>query len=234
MRYLATIGVLLMAATSLSRAADNQSSTAEFFPEVQKYIGQRAAEFDLISAERRKQLQPLASYVANRSAAGQPVRLTFICTHNSRRSQMAQIWAAAAARRFGIAGVETFSGGTETTAFNPRSLAAVKRAGLRVDVLSEGANPRYAVRFQPSGEPLTCFSKVYSAAPNPTSDFCAVMTCSQADESCPLVQGAALRVAVPYDDPKAADDTPQEAARYDERCAQISRELLYVFSQVKR
>ncbi|MCK4776283.1 MAG: protein-tyrosine-phosphatase, partial [Candidatus Krumholzibacteria bacterium] len=65
-----------------------------------------------------------------------------------------------------------------------------------------------------------------------TEDFCAVMTCSQADKNCPVVVGASMRVAIPYDDPKAFDGTDQEAANYDERCRQISREMLYLFSAV--
>jgi hypothetical protein len=80
---------------------------------------------------------------------------------------------------------------------------------------------------------MECFSKVYSEPPNPKSGYCAVMTCLQADQACPVVAGAALRVALPYDDPKAYDGTAAESARYDERCRQISREMLYVFRLVR-
>ncbi len=201
-------------------------------PKVQAYLDQRRGEFDQIPAERQQQLQKIAAYVNRQKAAGQPARLTFICTHNSRRSHLSQIWAMVAAMEQGVAGVETFSGGTEATAFNPRAIAAIQRAGLIVEKTTEGKNPHYTVRCDNLGKGVTCFSKVYSDAPNPTKDFCAVMTCLQADESCPLVQGSALRIAIPYEDPKVADDTPEEAARYDERCAQISREMLYLFSRV--
>jgi arsenate reductase len=86
------------------------------------------------------------------------------------------------------------------------------------------------VRFDETDDPLICFSKVYNAPPNPQAGFCAVMTCSQADKSCPLVQGSSLRVAIPYEDPKVADDTQKETAEYDKRCQQICREMLFVFS----
>jgi hypothetical protein len=207
--------------------------SSQMFPELQKYIEHRVIEFVQISADRKAQLKEVAAYIKSWLKAGQPARITFICTHNSRRSHLAQIWAAIAARHFGVAGVETFSGGTEATAFNPRAIAAIERAGLKVDKLDQRENPRYSVRFQAMGEPLICFSKVYSSPPNPNDNFCAVMTCSQADESCPLVNGATLRVAIPYDDPKVADNTPEESARYDERCAQISRELFFLFSVVR-
>jgi arsenate reductase len=39
-------------------------------------------------------------------------------------------------------------------------------------------------------------------------------------------------VSIPLDDPKIADDTAEEAATYDQRCQQICREMLYLFSQV--
>ena len=54
---------------------------------------------------------------------------------------------------------------------------------------------------------------------------------ARADKQCPFVPGAALRIGLPFDDPKAFDNTPREAAMYDERCQQIARELLYVFSE---
>ena len=199
---------------------------------VRSYLDERRAEFDQIPVERKSQLKTVASYVKDRVKAGQTARLTFICTHNSRRSHMSQIWAAVAASEQKIRGVETFSGGTEATAFNPRAIAAIERAGLKVDKPDDSKNPKYAVRFKAEGQPLICFSKAYGDSPNPVEEFCAVMTCSQADKACPNVKGCTLRVAIPFEDPKVADGTPEESAKYDERCAQISREMLYLFSQV--
>jgi arsenate reductase len=39
------------------------------------------------------------------------------------------------------------------------------------------------------------------------------MTCSEADKNCPIVLGALDRISLPYNDPKEADGTPEEAAR---------------------
>jgi arsenate reductase (thioredoxin) len=58
------------------------------------------------------------------------------------------------------------------------------------------------------------------------------MTCDEADQDCPFVKGAALRISLPYEDPKVADGTPEEAARYDARSRQIATEMLYLFSKV--
>jgi protein-tyrosine-phosphatase len=203
-------------------------------PTLSQYVRNRVAEFDQIPAERRERLQPLAAYIREQVQAGRPVRLTFICTHNSRRSHLSQVWGATAAAHYGVPGVETFSGGTEATAFNPRAVAALRRAGFEIPEPAAGRNPVYQVRWHAAGPVQECFSKVYHEPPNPTRDYCAVMTCTQADEACPVVSGAAQRISLPYVDPKEADDTPEEAARYDERTAQIARELLFVFSQVRR
>jgi len=201
---------------------------------LQKYVAERTAEFDLISDERKQELARIAAYVRRQIEAAQPARLTFICTHNSRRSHFAQIWAATAAEQYGVKGVETFSGGTEATAFNPRAVDALRRAGFDIPQPTGRNNPRYQVRFHPSAQPMECFSKVYDAEPNPAADYCAVMTCSQADQNCPIVQGASLRIALPFDDPKAFDDTAEETAKYDERCRQIAREMLFVFSKAAK
>jgi len=213
-------------------SAAEESRSVDLSPDLRKYVDQRGDEFDQIPRDRREQLEKIADYVKGQVKSAQPIKLTFICTHNSRRSHMSQIWAAIAAQYYGVAGVETFSGGTEATAFNPRAVAALKRAGVKVEKKDDEANPRYEVSSGGSAPPLICFSKVYNESPNPEKGFCAVMTCTQADQKCPLVKGCVLRVSLPFDDPKVADNTPEEASKYDERCSQISREMLYLFSRV--
>ncbi len=202
-------------------------------PEVLAYAEGISAEFDQIPEERKRALKKIALYVKSQHSANQEARLTFICTHNSRRSHISQIWASTAAAYYGINGVETYSGGTETTAFNPRAVNAMKKAGFAIETMQEGDNPIYAVSYAQGAAPLQAYSKKYDADGNPTENFCAVMTCSEADKNCPVVAGASLRVAIPYEDPKAFDGTDQEAAKYTERSEQIAREMLYLFSQVK-
>jgi arsenate reductase (thioredoxin) len=198
-----------------------------------EFINERIAEFDDIPSARRETLAELAKFVRTQREAGRPIRVTFICTHNSRRSQMAQVWASIAAAHYDIKGFEAFSGGTERTAFNPRAVAALKRAGVSIEArptVVDGDNVKYAVAVPRREKPQECFSKVYNEAPNPSADFAAVMTCSEADRNCPSVTGAAARIALPYDDPKLSDGTAREAQAYDQRCRHIAREMLYVFS----
>lgn len=217
----------------MSMIEENQPQARKLYPDVQAYVALRASEFDQIPPERKQELQQLANYVGGCIAKGQDAKLTFVCTHNSRRSHLTQIWTQIAAAHHGVNHVQTFSGGTEVTACNPRTVAALKRCGLRFSIKVESSsNPHYAVAFSDREPPLICFSKVFNRAPNPSSNYCAVMTCSHADQSCPVAIGCDLRLAIRYEDPKVSDDTPQEAATYDERCAQIAREMLYAMSLV--
>jgi protein-tyrosine-phosphatase len=198
-----------------------------------RYIEGILPSLAALPADRKQTLDRIAEIVDNELAAGRPARLTFICTANSRRSHLGQLWAAAAAAYWRVDGVETHSGGTEATAFDPRAIAAIERAGFVIETPAQpGDNPRYLVGFAEGRPPIESFSKRYDDPSNPSTDFVAVMTCTEADQNCPHVSGAALRVSLPYEDPKLADGTPEETTRYDERSRQIATEMLYLFSRV--
>jgi len=209
------------------------ATTNKALPNVQATIDRLTSEFSLIPEDRRAIIKQLTEFVNQKSKSGEKILLNFICTHNSRRSHISQIWAQTAAHVYGIQSVETFSGGTEATAFNPRAVAAMKRAGFEITTKKDGQNPVYEVRYASTGVPLTVFSKTYDDPFNPNKDFAAIMTCSHADQNCPLVIGASARVALTYNDPKDFDGTSQEAEKYSERVFEIGREILYAFSQVK-
>ena len=185
-----------------------------------------------ISPERKIILDHLANYVAVRVMAGQPVLLNFICTHNSRRSHIAQLWAQAAAYYYKVPKVMCSSGGTESTAFNPRAVKAMQDAGFAIQIAQAGENPVYEARYADDAAPVTAFSKKYDDPLNPDSRFAAVMTCSQADQNCPVVVGSDVRISLTYDDPKDFDGTEQEGAKYGERVSEIGREILWAFSRV--
>ncbi len=205
----------------------------QFYPALKQYILARVDEFPLIPSDRKSDLAKVAQYIQSCTTKSLLAKLTFICTHNSRRSHLSQIWAQVAAEYFGFSNVETFSGGTEATAFNPRAVAAMQRCGLKITSDNvDTSNPKYEIRTHDSGKAQICFSKVYDAPPNPTQGYCAIMTCSQADDACPLVMGCDLRMPIRYEDPKIADDTVQEAALYDERSRQICREMLFMMSSI--
>ena len=183
-----------------------------------------------IEPERLQVLTLLIEYIERNVRVDLPVKLVFICTHNSRRSHLAQIWAMVAATYYSIS-IAAYSGGTEETAFNPRAAAAIERAGFEVE-MPEGENPRYSVLYSVDEPSIECFSKLYDDPHNPKQNFAAVITCDHADMNCPLIPGA-TRVPVWYEDPKVADGTAEESLIYDERTRQIAAEMFFVFRSVR-
>ena len=192
-----------------------------------------------VDADRAAAYALLADWVAEKGKAGEPAHLVFVCTHNSRRSHMSQLWAAAAARHAGLKHVQSWSGGTEATAFNPRSVRALEGHGFDINSTDKQApdgmdNVIYETRLGEGIPPIAGFSKVYSDAHNPAAGFAAIMVCSAADASCPFVEGAELRVSVPFIDPKRADGTPDQAAVYAAKSEEIGREMAWMMGQVPR
>lgn len=205
----------------------------ELLDGLKKYCATLESEFDQIPAERKQELADISDYLREKVKQGSPAKFTVICTHNSRRSHMGQLWIQVASAYYGISQVSTYSGGTEATAFNPRAVASLKRAGFAIESDNQADNPNYSVSYSEEAEALKAFSKKYDHAANPQSGFCALMVCSQADEACPIVRGAEKRISIPYEDPKKFDNTDLEASKYDERCRQIAREMFYFASLVK-
>jgi protein-tyrosine-phosphatase len=219
--------------TCLTAFKAENSKTAKLFSPISKYLQSAEKEFDQIPDDRKTQLKKVALFVKSKLSAEKKVNLVFICTHNSRRSHMAQLWAYAAAEYYGVTGVQNFSGGTENTAFNERAVKALTGAGFIISKKTAGSNPTYEVKYAEGAPAITAFSKKYMDAPNPSSNFAAIMTCSHADKNCPTVVGASVKIAIPYEDPKEADGKANETAVYNERSRQIAREMLYIFSLVK-
>jgi len=186
-----------------------------------------------ISDERKVVLLPLVNYIQEKVNAGESIRLHFICTHNSRRSHLSQIWAQTMAYHVGLKNVSCYSGGTEATAIFIKVLETLTSQGFQVLRLSGNENPVVAVKFAANENPILCFSKTYDHPFNPSTQFGAVMTCSNADEGCPIVVGSEARFPIKYDDPKAYDGTPLQTEKYAERSLDIAREMLWVFSQIK-
>lgn len=187
-----------------------------------------------VSEERKTLLNPLIAYIQDKLDRQRPVRLNFICTHNSRRSHLAQIWAQTMAFQFGIKDILCYSGGTEVTAMFPKVAETLIKQGFQIQKLSEDSNPVYEVKYAVTEPPIQCFSKTFDDTSNPDAKFAAIMTCSSADEGCPFIAGAEKRFPIRYDDPKAFDGTAFMDEKYAERSREIASEMHYVFSQIKK
>ena len=185
-----------------------------------------------VSEERKEVLQSLVDYIQMKVDTNNIIRLNFICTHNSRRSHLSQIWAQTMAFQFGIRNVFCYSGGTEVTAMFSKVGETLINQGFEIQQLSKNENPVYAIKFSENEAPIIAFSKTYFDDFNPKSNFGAIMTCNNADEGCPMVFGAEARFPIKYDDPKAFDDTEVMNEKYAERSLQIASEMYFVFSQI--
>lgn len=202
------------------------------YSKLTSYISKLESGFNSIPSSRKNELEKVVDYIGTKLANDNPIKLKFICTHNSRRSHFAQVWAAIASHYYDITEILTFSGGTEATAFHPNAVAALERAGFSIENPG-GKNPRYRVWVDKASEPMVCFSKKFDDPSNPKSEFAAIMTCSDADKNCPFVPGAEFRIPITYRDPKESDGTDRECETYDECCRQIATEIFFMFHSLK-
>jgi arsenate reductase len=203
------------------------------YKDIKTYCDNLTSQFDTISSERKELLEKISQYIAKKKVANKPINLVYICTHNSRRSHFGQIWAKVAANYYKIENVNTYSGGTEATAFNINAINSIKRIGFNVKPINIEKNTIFHVYYDDAENPIVCFSKVYDDPKNPNSEFAAIMTCSDAEENCPFIPNVELRIGTTYNDPKEFDNTPLQDSKYDERCKQIAIETFYVFSLIK-
>ncbi|MES2680632.1 MAG: protein-tyrosine-phosphatase [Bacteroidota bacterium] len=202
------------------------------FPKIRKYCDDLRTRFDEIPKERKILLEKISHYISKKGLTSEPINLVYICTHNSRRSHFGEVWAKVASYYYKIPNINTYSGGTEATAFNNNAINALVRAGFKIKQVNLDKNTVYQVHYDEHEQAIECFSKVYDDPKNPKKNFAAIMTCSEAEQNCPFIPGVDLRIGTTYDDPKAFDNTLQQDTKYDERCKQIALETLYVFSKL--
>lgn len=187
-----------------------------------------------ISEARKATLAPLVDFIQKRVEEQKEVTINFICTHNSRRSHLSQVWAQVASVYYNLSNVICYSGGTEETAMFPKVVETLQEQGLFINKISDTENPVYTIKYDEDKHPIIGFSKRYDSSFNPTNGFVAIMTCSQADGGCPFIAGADKRIPITFEDPKISDNTPEQTAVYNERSLQIAAEMFYVFSQIKK
>ena len=195
---------------------------------IQKAIGLSKA----LPNQRVELLKELSLFVISKLKKRQAIHLLYICTHNSRRSHLGQIWGQVMADYFEIPNLFTYSGGTEITACHPNTLTALREQGFEI-TCGEGKNPLNKISYSNELRTVECWSKKYDDLANPSKDFIALMTCPSADKNCPLVIGAEKKISLSYEDPKISDGTKHQERTYTERSLQIASEMSWVMQNAK-
>ncbi|MDX2036196.1 MAG: hypothetical protein SFX72_06060 [Isosphaeraceae bacterium] len=212
-------------------------------PKIRVHLARLAGEGDRIEDRHRATALELGRWIAENHSPGRALGVIIVCTGNSRRSILGSTMGNLAAAFHGIPEVRFHSGGTAPSAFNPRTIAALRAIGVEIEATGTEAprgdegtpNPIHRVRWGGQGGPLEMleFSKRFDDPANPRTGFAAVMVCNEADAGCPFVPGAGLRLSMPYADPKEHDDTAEEAERYAERRDDIGRAMLVALAEAR-
>ena len=239
-----TDGMLDAKEVAKALEADIPTSRNRLNPKVMAHADLLTTSFDLIDQTHQEAGDKLVDWIGKNYKPGRPLHVTFICTGNSRRSILGATMGNIAAAYYGMPEIRFHSGGTAPTAFNPRTIAALKEIGVEIEPSGKEAprgepktaNPVYRMSWGQSGEPALEsieFSKTYFDADNPQKGFAALLVCSEADEACPAVKGASTRISMPYLDPKIFDGSAFESQKYAERRDDIGRLMLSVMMRVR-
>jgi arsenate reductase len=122
--------------------------------------------------------------IVSRDEAVTPIRVIFICTHNSARSIMAE----ALLREKGGARFDVHSAGTEADEVRPLTLRVLTEAGLPTDGLHSKSADDFLERH---------FDYV-------------ITVCHSARQRCPTFAGEGRRLHWDHDDPSAAEGAEDE------------------------
>jgi arsenate reductase (thioredoxin) len=219
------------------------ASRATLDPALAAHLDTLSGDLNAITEPHQSAGRQLAGWLRARHRPGVALPVVVVCTGNSRRSMLGAMMGNAAASALGLPEVRFTSAGTAPSAFNPRTIAALQAIGFAIEPTGDEAprgaenlpNPCYHVRWgNREGQELVEFSKALGDPALPPSGFVAIMVCDEADAGCPFVPGAAARFSSPFPDPKAADGTPGEAARYAATRDAVGRLMLAVLAEVQK
>ena len=115
---------------------------------------------------------------------GDPIKVLFVCTGNSARSQMAEGFA----RHLGGGGIEAHSAGIEPNRLNPFAVRAMQEKGIDISRQTSKAFDEALAR---------CMDVV-------------ITVCGNADERCPVLPSEVRRLHWPLEDPAATRGTDAE------------------------
>ena len=180
-----------------------------------------------ISKKRLKNLEKIINEINRYTIDKNYPKIIFICTHNSRRSQLAEIWA----HTFNFVfekNIKVFSAGTVKDKFSSRLVSVLKEIGFKVKKKSN----KFIFNFSENHNSIPMNSKLIDEI-YLKDNFITIMTCSNADKNCPVIPNALSRILLSYEDPKKFDFTNQETKKYKETSHKIALEFYYIFKNLK-
>ncbi len=128
------------------------------------------------------------------------MKILFLCTGNSCRSQMAEGWC----RRLAAEGTGVESAGIEAHGKNPRAIAVMREAGIDI-----------------SGQESTIVDRTMLER----ADI-VITVCGHADEQCPALPGNTRKLHWPLADPaKAQGDEPEVMAHFRATRDEVERRV---------
>lgn len=236
------MGAVCLFSVCLTFQIPGAESEKVMYLNIHSHLEKLAKQPQEVSENHEKARLELVKVIASLYKKDGKVDLILVCTGNSRRSMMGAAMGNAAATFQGLSGIKFYSGGTKPSAFNSRSITALKAVGFEIEEKGEKApkgqkgeeNPCYLVRWGNDKNFSTVeFSKKYNDPYNPQKNFIAIMVCDEADMECPNVAGASARISLPFSDPKEFDGKPQEGAKYAERRDDLGKFMLSTFQMVR-
>jgi arsenate reductase len=199
-----------------------------------KTFFENASKRNKISPKRRELLIQIAQKIAFQYLKNNQLNLIFISTHNSRCSQLGQVWAFFASEYFNLHTIHAFSGGTKATYFHRNTLKTLQTAGFMFHLTDfSHQNPKYLISTKQTNKSILAYSKGVQELTN-KCPFITITTCNNSDKDTPFMSGAVYRFDLPITDPKFSDETQKREAVYLKTNQQIAAELFFLFSELKQ
>ncbi len=143
--------------------------------------------------------------------------IVFVCTHNSRRSQFCQVWSQILSDIYKL-NLSFQSAGVIKTEVYVEVIRSLQRAGVDIDETGT---------ILINNKQVSLFSK--SLDEINLKAFISMMTCSDAEKSCPTDPRSKKNISLFYPDPKRFDGTKDEIKEYDFTCKSIAAEINAIF-----
>lgn len=196
-------------------------------------INQLEGQVNLITAKRKEELKHLAELIVSEYDDYGEVDIIVICTENSLRSQLVQLWVKSISENYNLDFLNAFSGGTKVTSFNSNMVNALSDYGFSIEKLNDIENPGYLISQSEDDKSTdVMFSKLYDDEFNPEYDFIALIVCDVAAENCPVVEDSSHRLVLPYENVKQFDNTEEQLDKYKEKIEEIGREMMFMIMNV--